>query len=305
MTRIWLPDQDIEDDLARQRRVQDSFVFAARALRRDVWRSTVKFNEHLEAGIRRRQLARFATHQRGVLSMGPGFFASSGPPPPTDPYYANVTLLVDLDTTITDYSSTPTTTALGAAASLSATRTPFLTGTKSMNLTGVAPGNWLSTTRVPGVGTGAFTIESMIRPSAAQTGRVVNAQGLTGNPAVFNFRVDAAGSVTSVLRDSAGSGTSASTSATGLVSMSDSAWYYFTWVRDGSGNSTMRLNGTSVATSSSSTNPVGASNYYLGAYYDQTGGLLQEPFKGYIASVRITEGVARLVSMPTDYFPHS
>jgi len=212
-----------------------------------------------------------------------------------DPSFASVRLLVDWDgsngaTTETDESGSPATLTFAGAAALSNSQAKF--GTTSLSLSGAAS-QYVTTNRTMGITTGQFTMECHVRPSVAQTGRILSAQDITNSNPVIAYRVNSAGSVTFILRNSAGGGTLVLTSGTTPVAMNNSAWYHIACTRDGSNNINIWLDGASIASSSSSTNPNGAPAYNIGAFRGNTGGTAQEPFGGFLANLRLTEGVCR------------
>lgn len=223
-----------------------------------------------------------------------------------DADYNSVKLLAEFDgtngqTTFTDFSSSPASLSSGNGAAVSTTRSMFGTGSLLLNGTNQSVG----TTRQIGIGTNPFTAEAHIRPTAAQAGRIVGAQSSGSTNAVFFLRVNADGSVQMYLRNAAGIGTQNVLSAAGLVSMTDTAWYHLAGTRSAGGVYTVWLNGTSVATlTSTNTDPnQGGNNYGFGSQYASA-----EFYKGYIDNIRVTEGVCRYTGSftpPTAAYPHS
>jgi hypothetical protein len=227
-----------------------------------------------------------------------------GGPPPTDPYFSSVILLAsfegaDESTTFTDYSGSPGTLTGGGGAKIDTARY----GGGSLLLNGSSSGSRVSFSKNCNIGTGQFTLEAYIRGTAAQTGRIFSAQNSSTPNAVAALRVDAAGSLTSLLRNSAGTGLQVLTSATGLVATNDTTEHHVAWTRDASNLVTIWLDGVSVASGTSATNPNASRPYYLGAL-DNT----QERFAGSSRWERITEGVCRYAATftpPSMPFPTS
>lgn len=222
----------------------------------------------------------------------------------SDPFYSSLVLLVpfegaDESTTYTDFSATPDVLTGGGGAKIDTAR--HVDGALLLN--GTSSGSRVTTTANCGVGTGAFTMEAYVRPTAAQTGRIFSAQSSGSPNAVAALRTDSAGSITALLRDSSGAGLMVMTSTTGIVAMNDTQEYHIAWTRDGSGNNTIWLDGASVATASSSTNPNATRLYFIGALDDT-----QERFAGTIRWARVSEGVCRYTSTftpPSIPFPLS
>lgn len=152
-----------------------------------------------------------------------------------------------------------------------------------------------------GVTSGMFTLEAHIRPTAAVTGRIISAQHSSTVNAVLTIRVDPAGSLTLILRNSAGAGTAVLTSATGLVDMTGATRHHVAATRNASNRIDIWLDGVSVANTTSATSPAGAPAWNIGSQYG-----LDERFKGYIDQVRITEGACRYTgafTAPTTAYP--
>lgn len=209
--------------------------------------------------------------------------------PLSDPFYSSLVLLVpfegaDESTTYTDYSGTPDTLTGSGGAKIDTARH----ANGALLLNGTSSGSRVTTTAKCGVGTGAFTMEAYVRPTAAQTGRILSAQNASLPNAVAALRTDSTGSITALLRNSSGGGLMVMTSSTGIVAMNDTQEYHIAWTRDGSGNNTIWLDGVSVATASSSTNPNASRDYWIGALNDT-----QERFAGTIRWLRVSEGVCR------------
>jgi hypothetical protein len=222
-----------------------------------------------------------------------------------DASYSSVKLLLDLDgtngsTTITDFSSSPATMTAFGGASISTTRSKY--GGASLFLDG--NNGRVNSNRQIAMGANAFTVEAHIRPTGAQTGRILNAQNSTTTNAVFSFRVDSTGALNATLRNSGGTGLMSLTTATGLIAMNDTVWYHVAVTRDGSGRVDIWIDGTSVSNTTSTTSPDLAGNTYMvGSQYASA-----EWFKGYIDNLRLTEGVCRYTATftpPAAAYPHS
>ena len=193
----------------------------------------------------------------------------------------------DESTTFTDLSPSPGTLTGGGGAKIDTAIYP----NGALLLNGTSSGSRVTSSKVAAVGTGAFTLESYIRPTLDQYGRIISAQD-SGTPnALLQFRVNPGGSVTGWIRSSAGTGSTVITSSSGLVQMDGSAEYHVAFTRDGSGNMNLWLDGVSVASGTATTNPDASRPYYIGAF-DNT----QERFAGNIRWVRVTEGVCRYES---------
>jgi hypothetical protein len=207
----------------------------------------------------------------------------------SDADYASVVLLLACDgtngsTTLTDNSGSPATPTCQNGAALSTTQKKF--GTASLFLDGT--NDYVQTGRGQGIGSGQFTLEAHVRCTGAVDGRVISSQdSSTVNPVIF-LRTNSDGSVTVILRNSAGGGTFVLSSAASLITMNDSTWYHLATTRDGSNRVDIWIDGVSVANGTSGTSPAGAAPYVLGSQYGSG-----EFFQGYIDNVRITEGVCR------------
>lgn len=237
--------------------------------------------------------------QRGFL-INP--FAGFGGGGGGDPSFSSVKLLLPFDgangaTTTTDLSSSPATVSMLSGASLSTTR--FKYGTASALFDGV--NDSVTTNRATTIGAGAFTLEAHVRPTGAQTGRIISSQSSVTPNAVIAFRVDSTGAITALMRNVDSSGLLVLTSATGLVAMNDTAWYHVAVTRGAANRIDIWLDGVSVANGTSAV--VASSNSYVAGSFDSN----QEFFKGYIDNVRVTE-VCRYTGTftpPTAAYPTS
>jgi hypothetical protein len=207
----------------------------------------------------------------------------------SDPSFGSVSLLLPFngsnnDTTTSDLSSSPATVTLRNGAKLSTTRIKF--GTTSLFLDG--SNDDVITGRTCTIGTGEFTIEAHVRPNANVAGRVLSCQDSSSSNAVVCLRVDDDGALTYIHRSSGATGTVVLSSAAGLIARDDSAWYHIAATRNSSNVITLWIDGVSVATTTSGTNPNGPANFTIGSQYG-----LAEFFSGYIDNVRLTVGVCR------------
>lgn len=239
-----------------------------------------------------------------VMLVNPYGSFGGGGGGPTDPSFSHVKLLLPFDgvnnaTTTADLSGSPTTIVMQNGAKLSTTQVKF--GTASLFLDG--SNDYVQTGRTVTVGSGQFTIEAHVRPAAAQTGRVLSCQDPSSSNAVICLRVDSNGALTYIHRNSGGSGTVVLSSSASLIAMNDSAWYHVAATRDGSNVVTLWIDGVSVATTTSGTDPAGPNNWTVGSQYGSA-----EFFSGYIDNVRITETVCRYTSTftpPSAAYPTS
>lgn len=222
-----------------------------------------------------------------------------------DPFYSVTDIISDMDgtngqTTFTDFSATPATLSSNNSAAISTTQSKF--GGASLLLNGT--NQYVSSNRQINIGTGSFTLEAHIRPTAAQTGRFFSAQNSSSTNAVLAFRVDSTGSLTLILRNSGGTGTLVLTSATSLIAMNDTVWNHVAATRDiaNSNRIDLWINGVSVANNTSGTNPDLAGNMWgIGSQYGSG-----EFFKGYIDNPRITRACRYTATFtpPTSAYPH-
>lgn len=189
-------------------------------------------------------------------------------------------------TTYTDGSAVPATLTAGGGAALSSVRA--LPGaTTSLLLNGTT--QYVSTNRSVNLGSRPFTLGAIVRPKAAQQGRIISAQN-SGTPnATVMLRVNANGAVELILKDNLAGLSVDITTAAGVVPMDDSAFWHIAATRNQDGR--IDLWAAAVGTASVSranavslVNPNG-NTYMIGSQYG-TGDF----FNGYIASVRIIEG---------------
>lgn len=140
------------------------------------------------------------------------------------------------------------------------------------------------------IGTGNFTIEGwvylnaigvaygIVSKGAAATGWSVNIT--TGNKLQFSYTA---------------------TALTGATSLAASTWYYFAVVRSGTGTGNLKvyLNGTVDATSAGAVNDNFNQTTLL---YVGANRVAATPLNGYIDDLRMTNGIARTISLPTQAF---
>lgn len=240
-----------------------------------------------------------ATIQQIMLGLGAAAGGGGG-----DPYWTNVKLLAsfegaDESTTFVDLTGSGTLTGSGGA---KIDTGHFPNG--ALLLDGTSSGSRVTSSKASSVGTGPFTWEAYIRPTAAQTGRIISAQDSAAPNAVLSFRVNADGSMTWLFRNAGGAGLSVVSSAAGLIAMDGSSEYHVAIDRDGSSSVRMYIAGSVVAGPTTvTTNPDNSRQFFIGAF-DNT----QERFAGNIRWARVTEGVARYggaFTPPTIPFPTS
>jgi hypothetical protein len=124
------------------------------------------------------------------------------------------------------------------------------------------------------------------------------------NPSSWNFSIDGDGTTTGTglyfeMKDSSSTSYSASCS----VSISTAGWHHVAVVRNGA-TITFYLDGVAQTTAS---NTIGNTTFAMGAQLMYIGGRpltsYQQFLKGYIDEVRITNNVARSITLPTAAFP--
>lgn len=238
------------------------------------------------------------------ITKGVGRYAAGFTPPvrslpqeviarPVDQYASSVKLLLrfvglNASTTVSDTSPVPATVTSVSGAALSTTRA--ITGHhSSLFLDG--SNDHLTTNRTCTIGSGQFTIEAWVRPTAAVTGRLIGAQDSSSTNAYVMFRTEANGSVGMYFRDSSGGGVTSIASAAGLVPMNDTAFTHIAATRNASNLITVWVNGVSVATGTSATSGDGVGTWRIGSHPILPAG--GELYTGYVGGIRITEGVCR------------
>jgi hypothetical protein len=225
--------------------------------------------------------------------------------PPTTPLtaIANTSLLTCQSSTFVDNSTNRfTITAAGDARPTQVNPFGFTTGTRtnytpqvfggSMSFDGT--GDYLSSTSNAAIGTGPFTIEGWIYPTALGTNRsiVVNSYWNIGDNG--GYRLTLTSSNTLQLQASTGTYNTfpaVITSSTALPSANQ--WYHFAIVRNSSNSIMIYINGVVAATAvtyASSLNLGGGQTLKIGGVISDGG--LFEPFLGYISNVRVLSGTA-------------
>jgi hypothetical protein len=162
----------------------------------------------------------------------------------------------------------------------STTQTKYLTS--SMYFDGT--GDCISTSDSAELGTGDFTLEAWIYPTALNANDAIIAEHWSGTTAGFIFRIFTSNYLS--LFD----GTTNRTSSTAIVT---NQWQHVAASRE-SGTLKLFINGTqvlSVATSSSLTGPGSGESVTVGALTTSSG--FGSTFTGYISDARITKGLAR------------
>jgi hypothetical protein len=225
--------------------------------------------------------------------------AAAAPAVPTDPNFANVSLLLHGDgangsTTIIDSSPSPKTVTAFGDAQISTAQSKF--GGASILLDG--SGDYLSTphTSAYDISSGDFTLECWIRPvsvSVSQTFISTRPQGNNG----FIFRQNN----TSLLFAFIGASAANTTSPETLLA---NTWHHVAATRFGN-DFRVFVDGQAgtVKTTSANGIPSTSTTLHIGV---EVVNLLNNPFNGYIDDLRITKGVARYTANftpPTAPFP--
>jgi hypothetical protein len=238
-----------------------------------------------------------------IIYINPYQFAATGP---TDPDFANVSLLLHGDgtngsTTIIDSSSNAHSVTAAGDAQISTAQSKF--GGASIAFDG--SGDYLSAAPDAdyAVGTGDFTVEAWIYPTSfPNTYHTVAAtRGIAGNPNAWSWAVVNNGTLMIYTSGFAYQGTD-----TGAVALN--TWSHVALARSGTD---LQAYVDGVANRST---PVTVSNNFTdqNLWIGTTGGVATgggfggDPFTGYIDDLRITKGVARYTSNftpPTAPFP--
>jgi hypothetical protein len=231
-------------------------------------------------------------------------YAFAAPVGPTDPYFANVSLLLHGDgangsTTIVDSSPSPKTVTAFGNAQISTAQSKF--GGSSLLCGAGASAGYFTTPLTSDFqfGTGDFTFEAWLYPTATGGFKTALCNYTTFNTSAFLLSRSVAADTT---KWSFTSGAYPPTlkSTTNAV---DNVWTFIAVVRSGS-TITLFVNGIPEGsiTSSFSANGNGPS-LWIGAAGDTP---LSTYFSGYIDELRITKGIARYQSAftpPTAPFP--
>jgi hypothetical protein len=229
----------------------------------------------------------------------------------SDPYWANVVMLLQpaaADSLVVDKSSfNRTINRIGTLVAPTTTFTPFGTGA-SIDFPGNSSNSlWTPASTSLDMGTGDFSLEVILRLKAMPTGESYpNAKFIFGTgPASStsgsqlyigntNLRFD-------IISDSGGPIASPS-------GMSINTWYYAAVTRSSNqfrafagpiGGSVSQINTTATRTDSW----IGGSAWGIGSAEAESS--LDANINAYIASLRITKGVARTITIPSTLFPTS
>jgi len=221
-----------------------------------------------------------------VIHINPYQFATAGP---TDPDFANVSLLLHGDgtngsTTIVDSSPSPKTVTAVGNAQISTAQSKF--GGASLAFDGAGDVLTIPSNAAFALGTGDFTVEAWVYHTGAVNQAIVSfnnfhfVYGIAGYLRFFNATSPSVIDAT--------------------VSYIDNAWAHVAVVRSGA-NITLYQNGVNVGSGATSVNYVNTANINIGAYIGTA-----SFWQGYIDDLRITKGVARYTSNftpPTAPFP--
>jgi hypothetical protein len=214
----------------------------------------------------------------------------------SDPYWANVVMLLQpaaADSLVVDKSSfNRTINRIGTSVAPTTTFTPFGTGA-SIDFPGNSSNSlWTPASTSLDMGTGDFSLEVILRLKAMPTGEgYPNAKFIFGTT---NLRFD-------IISDSGGPIASPS-------GMSINTWYYAAVTRSSNqfrafvgpiGGSVSQINTTATRTDS------WIGGYAWGIGSAEAGSSPDANINAYIASLRITKGVARTITIPSTLFPTS
>jgi len=244
-------------------------------------------------------------------------FPDSPPPPATDPFFSNVSLLLHMNgsgTSFTDSSaSAKSVTAIGSATQVISPA--MFKNTASMNI-GTSSGGCLSIADSDdfAFGSGDFTVEAFIRPIAYPGNYVtcwVVAQSTYTNDSRNSFGLGLYNNngTQSLVFSARESGGGFDTSAFTAFSASLTSFTHIAGVRSG-GSLFLYANGSRIASASISGSLVNSTlPLVIGAVRNtpNTGFEAAYFFRGYIDDVRITKGVARYTgttyTVPVSQFP--
>jgi len=222
--------------------------------------------------------------------------------PPKDPYYPSVALLLPMNggngsTTFTDYSPSPVAVTPSGPVSISSAQSRF--GGSSGYFNGSAARLTIADSPALNFGSGDFTIEFHFNSSgstyyALMLSNLSNSYG--------GIRIDVTANRIWWLMSENGTWAAYTYTDSGGA-ITNNRWYHFALVR--SGNTIYSfLDGTQTYSPKTFTGSVYSSpNHYLGSIPIQA-----EFYKGYLAELRLTKGVARYVSNftpPASPFPKS
>lgn len=238
----------------------------------------------------RRPMSRHS--QRGFIINPFGF----GAPAPTDPDFANVSLLLHYDNNLTDHSGTPkTVTAVGnAAVSAGASKfggySGFVDGSGGTGSCYTVPDH--THFNFP---TQDFTLETWFYLTSVSACILLNKYN---GGALYPWQLWIDGSQHLSFRgfDSGGSLVYTINGSTGV---SPSTWYFAQGRRSGN-TFACALNGAQEATTT-----LGATTLMTNADVVKIGNSISSPLIGYVDDTRITKSVARTFALPTAAFPNS
>jgi hypothetical protein len=209
---------------------------------------------------------------------------------PTDPYFANVSLLLHFDTGFTDSSSLNASVTPGGDASIATTDSKF--GTGSAYFDGSGDGISFSDFAI---GTGDFTIEMWVKRLGSDT--YAQLFGNEGSGVGFTFLINNEGTDGQLALYSTAGGIMNS----GNNVCQAGQWTHVALARSAGAvrffvDGTVASEGTDSSSYSGASNFVGTNNVYAGRDYE-----------GYLDELRVTKGVARYTAAftpPTAAFPN-
>jgi hypothetical protein len=219
-----------------------------------------------------------------------------------DPYFANVSLLLNGEA-FADQSSTATAVTVNGTAALSKTQSKFggsaywFPGLNSASIS--MPVNAAATN----LGTGAVTLEFWVRPESVKATEECIIGAAQGSNNARSFYICTTNGSPAFIWYPDGTGGSRRTLSFGTGTLTANVWHHMAVTRDGSGVLRTFLDGTVIASTSTSTAfayPTG-SRFEIGKEANYASGA----FTGYIDDVRVTKGVARYTgnfSVPTAAF---
>lgn len=221
----------------------------------------------------------------------------------TDPYFANVSLLMHMDgsngsTTFTDSSSSARTLTATGGASISTTQSKF--GGASGYFDGDGDGVTMADSDDFAFGSGNFTIEAWVYPLNGTPANTIFSQRAFGTETQLAIALYVSSGSTYLVVSSDGG--EWEIDAGGSVSVPDNQWSHIAMVRNGSQwrvyvNGQVSQTTTSEISVYNSTADGGVAQSTAGQY-----------FYGYIDELRVTKGVARYTAAftpPTAAFPNA